>query len=138
MENQLNYVKSILLGQLLLEANDQLKGTNRYKQNVKNQVNKVNELLEPIAKAEFDKLYSVDPEMVTNILNKIEALIDKIKGGSIDDLVMIDAVIDKYMANKEKHGDAGLKSTANIGDKLGHKVFSVDIKKFEKIDLTRY
>lgn len=109
MENQLNYVKSILIGQLLLEANDQLKGTNRYKQNVKNQVNKVNELLEPIAKSEFDKLYSVDPEMVTNILNKIEALIDKIKGGSIDDLVMIDAVIDKYMANKdwfEKHGDA--------------------------------
>ena len=109
MENQLNYVKSILLGQLLLEANDQLKGTNRYKQNVKNQVNKVNELLEPIAKEEFDKLYSVDPEMVTNILNKIEALVDKIKGGSIDDLVMIDAVIDKYMANKdwfEKHGDA--------------------------------
>lgn len=109
MENQLNYVKSILLGQLLLEANDQLKGTNRYKQNVKNQVNKVNELLEPIAKSEFDKLYSVDPEMVTNILNKIEALIDKIKCGSIDDLVMIDAVIDKYMQNKEwfaKHGDA--------------------------------
>jgi len=94
---------------LLLEANDQLKGTNRYKQSVKQQVNKVNEMLEPIAKAEFDKLYSIDPEMVTNILNKIEALIDKIKGSSIDDLVMIDAVIDKYMENKEwfaKHGDA--------------------------------
>ena len=60
MENQLNYVKSILLGQLLLEANDQLKGTNRYKQSIKQQVNKVNEMLEPIAKAEYDKLYSVE------------------------------------------------------------------------------
>jgi hypothetical protein len=109
MSNQSNYVKSILLGQLLLEANDQLKGTNRYKQNVKNQLNKVNLLLEPIAKAEFDKIYDADPEMVTNILNKMEALIDKIKGSSIEDLVIIDAVIDKYMENKEwfeNHVDA--------------------------------
>lgn len=107
MENQLNYVKSILLGQLLLEANDQLKGTNRYKQSIKQQVNKVNEMLEPIAKAEYDKLYSVDPEMVTNILNKIEALVDKIKGSSIDDLVLINAVIDKYKENKEWFAEYG-------------------------------
>ena len=101
MSNQSNYVKSILLGQLLLEANDQLKGTNRYKQNLKNQLNKLNQLLEPIAKEEFNKIYDADPEMVTNILNKIEGLIDKIKGSSIEDLVMIDAVIDKYMENKK-------------------------------------
>lgn len=101
MSNQSNYVKSILLGQLLIEANDQLKYTDRYKQNVKNQLNKVNQLLEPIAKEEFDKIYDADPEMVTNILNKIEGLIDKIKGSSIEDLVIIDAVIDKYMDNKE-------------------------------------
>ena len=107
MDNQLNYVKSILLGQLLLEANDQLKGTNRYKQSIKQQVNKVNEMLEPIAKAEYDKLYSVDPEMVTNILNKIEALVDKIKSSSIDDLVLIDAVIDKYKENKEWFAEYG-------------------------------
>lgn len=109
MSNQSNYVKSILLGQLLLEANDQLKGTNRYKQNVKNQLNKLNQLLEPIEKEEFDKIYDADPEMVTNILNKIESLIDKIKSSSIEDLVIIDAIIDKYMENKEwfeNHVDA--------------------------------
>ena len=92
----------------MLEANDQLKGTNRYKQSIKQQVNKVNEMLEPIAKAEYNKLYSVDPEMVTNILNKIEALIDKLKdGSSIDDLVLINAVIDKYKENKEWFAEYG-------------------------------
>ena len=64
-------------------------------------------MLEPIAKAEYDKLYSVDPEMVTNILNKIEALVDKIKGSSIDDLVLINAVIDKYKENKEWFAEYG-------------------------------
>jgi hypothetical protein len=64
-------------------------------------------MLEPIAKAEYDKLYSVDPEMVTNILNKIESLIDKLKDGSIDDLVLIDAVIDKYKENKEWFAEYG-------------------------------
>jgi len=64
-------------------------------------------MLEPIAKAEYDKLYSVDPEMVTNILNKIEGLIDKLKDGSIDDLVLIDAVIDKYKENKEWFAEYG-------------------------------
>ena len=98
---QLNYLKSVLISQLLLEANESLRLTTQYKLNVKQQINKLNVMLEDVVRQEYGNLYNTDPEMVTNILNKIEALIDKIKGGSIDELVMINAVIDKYQENKE-------------------------------------
>lgn len=100
-DTQLNYLKTVLLSQLLLEANDQLKMTKQYKLNVKNQINKLDVMLEDIVREEFNTVYDTDPEMVTNILNKIESLIDKIKGSSIDELVMLDAIVDKYQDNKE-------------------------------------
>lgn len=90
-----------MLSQLLLEANDQLKMTKQYKLNVKNQINKLDAMLEDVVREEFNTVYDTDPQMVTNILNKIESLIDKIKGSSIDELVMIDAIVDKYQDNKE-------------------------------------
>ena len=98
---QLNYLKSVILSQLLLEANDQLKLTKQYKLNVKNQINKLDKMLEDIVREEYDTIYKTDPEMTTNILNKIESLVEKLKTSSIDELVMIDSVIDKYKENKE-------------------------------------
>jgi hypothetical protein len=75
--------------------------TKQYKLNVKNQINKLDAMLEDVVREEFNTVYDTDPQMVTNILNKIESLIDKIKGSSIDELVMIDAIVDKYQDNKE-------------------------------------
>ncbi len=100
-DTQLHYLKTVLLSQLLLESNEQLKLTTQYKQNIKNQINKLDLMLEDVVREEFNSLYNTDPQMVTNILNKIESLIEKIKGGSIDELVMIDAIVDKYQDNKE-------------------------------------
>lgn len=100
-DTQLNYLKSVLLSQLLLEANDQLKLTKQYKLNIKNQINKLDVMLEEVVREEFNTVYDTDPQMVTNILNKIESLIEKIKGSSIDELVMLDAIVDKYQDNKD-------------------------------------
>ena len=100
-EMQLNYLKTVLLSQLLLEANEGLRLTKQYKQNIKQQINKLNQMLEEVVRQEFDTVYDTDPQMVTNILNKVEELMDKIKGSSIDELVMINAVVNKYQDNKE-------------------------------------
>jgi hypothetical protein len=75
--------------------------TKQYKLNVKNQINKLDVMLEDVVREEFNTVYDTDPQMVTNILNKIESLIDKIKGSSIDELVMLDAIVDKYQDNRE-------------------------------------
>jgi len=98
---QLAYLKSMLIGQLWLEANDKLVHTTTYRQNIKQTFNRLNNSLEATIKQGYDEIYSTDPEMVTNILNSIESLINKIKGGNIDELVMMNAVIDKYNENKE-------------------------------------
>ena len=106
---QLDYLKTVLLSQLLLEANEGLRLTKQYKQNVKQQINNLNKMLEDVVSEEFNTIYDTDPEMVTNILNKIEELVDKIKGSSIDELVMINAVVDKYQENKDwftEHAEA--------------------------------
>tara|TARA_R110001606_G_scaffold48908_5_gene123806 strand:- start:1143 stop:1493 length:351 start_codon:yes stop_codon:yes gene_type:complete len=106
---QLNYLKTVLLSQLLLEANEGLRLTKQYKQNVKQQINKLNQMLEEVVREEFNTVYDTDPQMVTNILNKIEELVDKIKGSSIDELVMINSVVDKYQDNKDwfkEHAEA--------------------------------
>jgi len=99
----LNYLKCVLISQLLLEANDELKGSVGFKQNVKLQVNKTSKLLEVIYQEGFNTVYGNNPEMCTNVLNKIDSLIHKIKTASIDELVMIDALVDSYFKNKDEH-----------------------------------
>ena len=101
-DRHLNYLKSVMLSQLLLEANDELRGSKAFKQNVKLQVNKTSKMLESIYQEGYNIVYHNNPEMCTNVLNKIDGLIHKIKSASIDELVMIDAVVDNYFENKEE------------------------------------
>ena len=60
MENQLNYLKVLLLSELLLEANDSLKNSPQYRLNVKQQLSRTNVMLENIVKSEYDKVYGLD------------------------------------------------------------------------------
>lgn len=98
---QLEYLKQVILSQLLLECNENLRFTVQYKQQIKNRINSLNKDLESVVFEEYTKVYKTDPEMTTNILNKIEALVTKLTTATLDELVMIDSVIDKYNDNKE-------------------------------------
>ena len=98
---QITYLKSVVLSQLLLEANESLMNTTVYKQSLKQQINRMNNILEPIVREEFDGIYKSDPEMTTNILNKIESIVTKICSYQLEELVILDAVVDKYENNKE-------------------------------------
>jgi len=99
---QIMFLKSILLSQLLLEANECLVTTNRYKQDLKNQGNRMIKILEPIVRESFDVVYESDPMMTTNILNKVDSLINRIaKLKTIEEVVILEAIVDKYENNKE-------------------------------------
>ena len=100
-DKQLDYLKVVLLGQLTIEAIEDLQGTNKYRQNIKNQGNKFLNMLEGYVQDDYNTVYLNNQEMTTNVLRKITTLMDKIKNSDIDDLVMIDAVIDKYKENKD-------------------------------------
>jgi len=98
---QQEYLKSVLLSQLLLETNESLFFTTQYKQQIKHKINSLNKDLEEIVRNEYKIIYNTDPETTTNILNSIEQIIGKLQTSSIDELVFINAVIDKYKENKE-------------------------------------
>ena len=100
-DQQLDYLKVVLLGQLTIEAIEDLQRTNKYKQNIKNQCNKFLNILEWYVQADYNIVSLNNQEMTTNVLRKITALMDKIKNSDIDELVMIDAIIDKYIDNQE-------------------------------------
>jgi len=106
---QQEYLKSVLLSQLLLEANESLYFTKQYKQQIKQKINSLNKDLEVIVQTEFEIVYNTDPETTTNILNNIELIIKKLQTSSIDELIFMNAVIDKYKENKEwfkEYGEA--------------------------------
>ena len=100
-DKHLNYLKSVLIAQLLLEANDELKGSKAFRQNIKYQVGKTNKLLEEVYQEGFNTVYYNNPEFCTNVLNKLDGLFDKIKTASIDELVIIDALIDQYYKDQD-------------------------------------
>lgn len=101
-DRHLAYLKCVLISQLLLEANDDLKGSKAFKQNVKLQVNKTSNILESVYQEGFNTIYNNNPEMCTNVLNKIDNLIHSIKTASIDELVMIEALVKQYKENKDE------------------------------------
>lgn len=98
---QLEYLKSVLLSQLLLECNENLRYTKQYNGALKHLLNKVILHLESTVYDEYRKIYEADAEMTTNILNSIEDVIIKLTTSNLDELVMINAVIEKYKENKE-------------------------------------
>ena len=98
---QLEYLKQVILSQLLLECNENLRFTVQYKQQIKNRINSLNKDLESVVFEEYTKIYKTDPEMTTNILNAIEDLVSKLSTSTLDELIMINAVVDKYNENKE-------------------------------------
>ena len=98
---KLEYLKQVILSQLLLECNENLRFTVQYKQQIKNRINSLNKDLESVVSEEYTKIYKTDPEMTTNILNTIDALVTKLSKSTLDELIMINAVVDKYNENKE-------------------------------------
>ncbi len=99
----ISYLKSVLMSQLLLEANEELVLTNRYKGSLKQQINRTNKMLEPIVRQEFDSVYNADPEMTTNILNKIDSVITTISKLDLDELVIVEGLLSDYEANREEY-----------------------------------
>lgn len=96
----MSVVKSVMLAELLLEANENLVGTRFYQKEFKRDLNRCMVSLDKYTKAYYNDMYDNDPQMVTNILNKIDNLLELIKEASVEDLVMIETLIEKYNEDK--------------------------------------
>lgn len=97
---QMKALKVIVLSQLLIEANDEIKETPLYKGKLKvfgkQYINQLG-----LAIKQTDATYKADPEMHTNMLKNIEQLCKKIADADVYEMVMINQIHDHYKNNKE-------------------------------------
>lgn len=93
------YVKSLILSQLLIDANDDLEGTQFYDTRLKTDVKRLEKTLVKAINKQFMIIYNNNPELMHNIMRKVEGLVNKLSGCQIDDLTMLETVIDKYFEN---------------------------------------
>jgi len=75
---QLDYLKVVLLGQLTIEAIDDLAGTNKYNHVLKQQGQRFLKMLEKEVQDDYNTVYLNNEEMASNVLNKVSSLMDKI------------------------------------------------------------
>lgn len=101
----MNILKVVVLGQLMLEAMDDVKDTKMYSQGIKQQGNRFIKMLEAHIPSRYDHVYNVDKEMVTNILNKISVITDELSTMDVVELMMIEALIDDYKKNKDHYNN---------------------------------
>lgn len=88
-------LKVIMLSQLLVEAMDDIKGTDLYKAKVKIHGRTLNNLLGPIIR-QTKSINEADPEMAMNIYNNIDRLMEKIAGLDLTGLLMVNQIHDHY------------------------------------------
>lgn len=98
---QLEYLKALLLGQLTIEAIEDLQNTNTYRHNLKNQGNKFVSMLDDYVKKDYDIVFKNNEVLTNNVMSRINAIVEKLCKASVDDLVLMDSLIDKYKENKE-------------------------------------
>ncbi|TXG83239.1 MAG: hypothetical protein E6R13_04125 [Spirochaetes bacterium] len=95
------YVKSLILSQLLIDANDDLEGTPFYDTRLKTDVKRLEKTLIKAINKQFMVIYNQNPELMHNIMRKVENLIAKLSSCQIDDLTMLETVLDNYLKDPE-------------------------------------
>lgn len=104
-EAQIKILKVLFLGQLLMEANDDLEKTPYYKQKLKNVVKRANDEIEKQIKIQLEKVFSQDNQMCINLFNHVDDFITKTSGLGLDELPLVNKMLDEYLADPEHWKD---------------------------------
>lgn len=96
-------VKRIVLAQLLLELDEELKQDYEEKKYFRGLLEKSNKEAERITCEQFDKLYSVDKDILQNIMSKVDDITTVLAKAKITDYVQIEVLLKKYFADPEKY-----------------------------------
>jgi|TARA_Y100000310_G_C20704425_1_gene834118 hypothetical protein len=99
-DTQAKTLKVIILSQLLIEANDDIKDTNMYKGKLKvfgkQYINQLGRAIK-----QTDAVYNAQPEMYHNVLKNIEELCEKLAQCDVHDMVMINQIHQHYSNHRE-------------------------------------
>lgn len=97
---ELKVLKVIVLASLMEDAIVEISETHLYQKNIKNQCNKMVEMLKPHV-AEIDTIYGKSAEFTTNLMREIDELTTKMADLNVVDYVMMKQIYDTYSKDKE-------------------------------------
>ena len=84
-----NLTASIVVNQLALNYNEELKHTRFYKHNLKNRINGTIKELEKVESKEFDLLYDEEDELTHQISSNIMTYIEFMINGGFSDFMLL-------------------------------------------------
>ena len=93
---RLKSLKVVLLSQLLVEAIDDIKGTDLYKGKVKQHANTLSNILTPMLKSQVTDVYKTNPELTTNLFNQLDEIVEKLAKINVVDITMINQIHTHY------------------------------------------
>lgn len=100
-EAQIKILKVLFLGQLLLEANDDLEKTPYFKHKLKNVVKRSSEEIERQIKLQLEKVFNHDNQMCVNLFNHVDEFISKASKLGLDELPLVNKMLDEYLSDPE-------------------------------------
>jgi hypothetical protein len=89
-------LNAMILNQLAMEANDQLKDTPEYDNYLNNQVRKTNQILQRKAEKMLKHAYGAEQEMLFNVFNSIENFTKKFALKMPHSCFFLNSIIDEY------------------------------------------
>ena len=97
---RLQSLKVVLLASLLEDAIEDVRDTSLFKQGVKNQANRMVNVMKPYTD-QIDDIYNKNPEFTTNIMRNLEEFVKKLSDLNMVDIVMMNQIYDHYINDKE-------------------------------------
>ena len=105
-------IKTILLAQLLVEQLDEIKDTTLYNGTIKNLSNKLEKVLHPFCRNQYDSMYSDD---VQNSINVLDVIIDQLVHNSLINIEKLDTY-NLYILKDKNGKKIKIKSTLSVAE----------------------
>jgi len=92
-------IKRIILCQLLLESDDDLKEFNKDSPRLSKLIDRSNRECERIACEQYDKLYDVDKDILLSLMNNIDEMTESLSKVGVADFFYVKQLVDQYLKN---------------------------------------
>jgi len=105
-------IKTVLLAQLLVEQLDELKDTTLFNKTIKNLSNKLEAVLHPFCRTNYDKMYNEDTQ---NSIDVLDAVIDQLVHDSIVNIENLEPY-NLYIIKDKNGKKIKIKSTLSVAE----------------------
>jgi hypothetical protein len=96
-------IKRVMLGQLIIELDDELRVDFKDDKYIRNQIEKTEKIFLRIIDDKYQAMYGANKEVLQTLLNKMEGTVTKIAKFRPDDFYELDEWLEKFLENPEAY-----------------------------------